>query len=89
MQNAKSYEDLKAELGNSRDWGWITAVSMGQADGSCSGHLIMIKPVGAKRTPEKMPVSCVFLPTVSPHTSWKFFLLLHFIVSSCFVFSVP
>lgn len=29
MQNTKSYEDLKAELGNSGDWGQITAVSTG------------------------------------------------------------
>lgn len=89
MQNAKSYEDLKAELGNSGDWGWITSVSMGQVAGPCSGHLIVIKPVGAKKAPEKTPVSCVCLPTVSSHASWKFFLLFHFIVSSCFVFSIP
>lgn len=30
MQNAKSYEDLKAELGTSGDWSWITDVRMGQ-----------------------------------------------------------
>lgn len=30
MQNAKSYEALKAELGNSGNWGQITAVSTGQ-----------------------------------------------------------
>ena len=34
MQNSKSYEDLKAELGNSGDWSQITAVSMGQAAGA-------------------------------------------------------
>lgn len=34
MQNSKSYEDLKAELGNSGDWGQITAVSMGQVEGA-------------------------------------------------------
>lgn len=37
MQNAKSYEDLKAELGNPQDWGQITAVSMRQAAGPCGG----------------------------------------------------
>lgn len=38
MQNAKSYEDLKAELGNPQDWGQITAVSMRQVvAGPCGG----------------------------------------------------
>lgn len=31
LQNAKSYEDLKAELGNSGDWSQIADVSLGVA----------------------------------------------------------
>lgn len=51
MQNAKSYEDLKAELGNPQDWGQITAVSMRQVAGPCGGPLTVIGPVGTEKAP--------------------------------------
>lgn len=47
LQNVKSYDDLKAELGNSGDWGQIADVSMGVAWLALEG-LEVVPPMGVK-----------------------------------------
>lgn len=72
MQNSKSYEDLKAELGNSGDWGQITAVSMGQVAGAPTFTVgphcpfTVVRAMKAQKAPEKVPGSSAFFPSFSP-----------------------
>lgn len=47
MQDSKSYEDLKAELGNSGDWSQITAVSTG--GWVSQWPLLMVRPMGTEK----------------------------------------
>lgn len=82
MQNTKSYEDLKAELGNSGDWGEITVVSTGQAADTTLWELrkFQKRQVGPGLPFPRGP------PT--PTGSEKCFSLLNFKASSCFFCSM-
>ena len=89
MQNSKSYEDLKAELGNSGDWSQITAVSTGQVAGAPTVSTDSGQTHKSwESSREGARVFC-FLSTIFSLFSWKFFLLFNFSVSRGFVSSIP